>query len=252
MGDQSMSNKVIPMLGVLVGGLALIAGTTQGCGGGSSGSPDGGNTSAGNFTQLCTSFCNKDIACTPNIPPAETATAQATCMTDCMNNVPTGATSTNSNCPSLTVSVAESKLNACLSVACSMLDACVEAICPSGNSTGTGGTTGSGNAGTTGSGNAGTTGSGNGGTTGGGGSSGAGGSTAAGTTCDTACAKADNCSAAINALSGDAGAPTGTSLKATCENAPTAAEQASVVNSCNEYLTTLAPLLGAQEPAACK
>ena len=84
------------------------------------------------------------------------------------------------------------------------------------------------------------------------GTAGAGGTTSAGTTCDTACKKADDCTKAIDAIAGhaDAAAATG-SLQASCDAAgPT--DQATLVMSCNSYLTTFAPLLGAQEPAVCK
>jgi hypothetical protein len=72
-----------------------------------------------------------------------------------------------------------------------------------------------------------------------------------GSTCDTACKKADECVTAIDALGGGAVDAGAANFQSTCDGV-TAAEQATIVMSCNQYLATIAPILGAQEPAACK
>jgi hypothetical protein len=228
-----MSNKVIKVLGGLIVGAALVAGAAQGCGGG------GGGASSSDFSAACNKFCPTVVTCSGGLE------TMAACLQGCM----AGASCSNA----AAILAAGEK---CENITdCKMLETCGGTIpdCV----TGTGGTTGAGNTGGTTSGAGGSTGSGgttagSGGTTGSGtgGTTGSGGSASAGTTCDTACAKADQCCLAVEASAQQADGGQACTFKAMCD-AETAANQASVVTICNMLLQEEA-MLGANTPAGCK
>jgi hypothetical protein len=211
-----MSNKLMTVFGVFVAGLATMAATTQGCGGGSAGS--------GDLASVCNQGCTKLATCTAS------GSSMDACLASC---------NAQANCSNVSAIVAAEQK--CIGMTdCTAAGACIASrpTCV----TGSGGT--SGGAGTSGS--AGT--SGGAGITGGGGVFGTGGilGTAGigGTTCATACAKADAC---CMALGTDGGA---CNLKMMCDSA-TATNMAQIVSGCNAVLE-IAAFAGAQEPAACK
>ena len=241
-----MSNKAISVLGVLAAGLGLLAGTTQGCG--------GGNSSA-SFTDTCNMVCDKEASCNPQF-----AAGVSACKNNCASSASDASTSTSvmNSCPNMSQDQVIAKANSCIAGSCTALLGCLESICPSGN-TGADGGAGAGMAGTTGAGTTGTSGAGTGvdgagtaGTVGAagagtGGAGGAGGSASGGTTCDTACTKADACCLAATAGMPDAGQAC--MFEADCVAA--GANTSSVVMLCNQLLQSEANL-GPATPAACK
>ncbi|HEX4403718.1 MAG TPA: hypothetical protein VH560_02750 [Polyangia bacterium] len=208
------------MLGAAIVGVVLVGSATQGCGGSS-------GPSAADISSACNKACATELKCFPGVLTMDT------CVSDCMKGAEsqTGSTCTNQ---AAIVSAAE----ACANMTdCTALATC-ETNLPKCEGGGTAGASGGGTAGASGGGTAGAS---------GGGTAGASGTSPGGTTCDTACAKADACSAAISALiHADAG--TG-SLKTLCDG-QSAADQVSTVAGCNMVLTQAAAIPGT--PAACQ
>jgi hypothetical protein len=212
-----MSRQINFFLSTVIAGLASLALTSQGCGGGSSSGTDGGAGASGSSgaagspggaataQQICNSLCDKYDSCglLQGLPVA-------TCKQACTSSGAGGSTGGTSSmsCPNLTAAQATAKFNQCLAGACDTFLTCVENICPSGagGSTGTGGTHGAG------------------GSTGSGGSHGAGGTTGSGD-CATTCAKAGTCCTALFALTGGDGSQCSV-YATTCASASAQALQA--------------------------
>jgi hypothetical protein len=223
-----MSSKVISVVGAVLFGVVLLATTTQGCGGGSSG---------GNPRVTCEKSCDKIAECTGFTQGV------AQCKSNCAQTASGGATGTQNACPGMTAAQLSAKADTCLAMSCDVLLDCLANICPT--ATGAGGATGA--AGRSATGAAGST-------TGAagfafdgsipgfdGGFVGAAGS--AGSTCATACTKADTCCKAFPGAN-----PADCTYKADCD---AASDMASEVMVCNLFLQTSA-VLGASQPAACK
>jgi hypothetical protein len=230
-----MSSKVMSVLAAVIMGVAFLAGTTQGCGGGSSG------TSA---TAICNKLCNKVRECYGDAPGADQVVTQ--CNTTCVQNVG-DSTGPSAKCGNLTPAQASARFDLCYPMACPAFQTCATNVC-GGGTTGTAGTGATGAGGTTGT-------AGTGSSTGAAGFAfdgsipnfdgsipgfdasgllGSGGS--AGSTCGTACAKADQCCAALG--------------QQNCGLAAACTAGTGNVQSCNAFLQ-LANLSGAA-PAACK
>jgi len=204
------------MLGAAVVGLVLVGSATQGCGGSSGGS--------GDLATACNNACPTIVRCSGGIE------TMAKCLTDC-----------NAQASCTNVSAIISAGEKCEGMSdCTAVAQCSQSVPDCIKGGGTAGASGGGTAGASGGGTAGAS---------GGGTAGTSGTMPGGTTCDTACAKADACAAAVSALSHtDAGI--GGSLKTECD-AQSAADQLSTVAACNMILSEAA-MLGAVEPAACK
>jgi hypothetical protein len=216
------------VFGAMVVGAAFIAATSQGCGGGSSGT---------NTVDLCNRLCTKTVECAGGFITLDQCKAQCTSET---------MSSGGQRCTNEAAIV--SKVNECLAKPdCPMFIQCGMTVpeC-AGSSSGAAGTGSSGAGGTTGA--AGSSSTGAAGFTFDGsvpfdasGLLGSGGS--AGSTCGTACVKAEACCKALPGAN-----PASCNFVAQC-NAATNPDQ--IVQACNGVLQTSA-FFGAQQPAACK
>jgi hypothetical protein len=205
-----MSNKVMTVLGGLIAGLAFLAGTMQGCGGGSSANPQ----------DTCNKVCDKEDTCGLLLGFGLTL---AQCKGFCTQSASGGASGSQGKCGNLTNEQAAAKFNQCLSMGCDMFQGCIGNVCSTTGGAGTSGGTGAG--GTTGS--AGT--SGGAGRAGGAGTSGTGAGGASGGDCAVVCGKAETC---CKALIPDAGASC--SFVAGCSNTANAAQ---IAAACQNIVT---------------
>ena len=136
-----MSNKVTAIVGGMLLVVAFLAGTTQGCGGGSD---------SDNVVDLCNRGCDKYGMCFP-----EATAFVPQCKSSCTSMTSGGQTCTNQ-------AAIVNAFKACLDMTCTALEGCLSAIpeCQGGTgaagSTGSGGSTGA--AGSTGAGGAGSSG----------------------------------------------------------------------------------------------
>jgi hypothetical protein len=233
---------MITLVGTFVAGLAILAATTQGCGG-------GGGTSAADIASICNKSCVTGVKCAGGLID------MATCVQLCNAGAKNSAGATCSNLDAIVA-----KAQTCSNITdCTMFESCSQMIpkCQTGSAGTNGGTAGT---------NGGTAGTSSGGTAGASGSNGAagvlgtagvlggggvfGGAGTAGSTCDTACTKADACCNALN--SADAGVGT-CNNKMNCDMAGT--QTSTAVAICNAFLQS-APVVAQFQnvtlPNACK
>jgi hypothetical protein len=227
-----MSSYLVATMATLAVGLGVLAATTQGCGG-------GGSAGNGSATDVCNKFCDKQVACS-SVPGNYGPECRSSCSS-------TGMTASMTNCPGLTVDQAVAVTSGCLAKSCADLKSCFAAACPAGGgSAGTAGSIDAGQGGAPGPGTAGLAGgAGTGGAAGGAGTAGTGAS-GAGSMCETVCARADACCAALQMLSDG-----GTNCMTHTDCNATGTDRAQTESNCNAVLLAGA-FLGPFEPAACK